>query len=322
MFKQERGEVDSWLAQLNEATMEQQIGEVSKAYQKKRAREDELEKVESTRVVASLTDLKKQILEKMLPSETVTKAMKRLSGTSSSSSSTVAKSWQKGKKPATATADAKAQRLIINTFIENVDACISDHGIFGIYDMTYEALSASCTQWEYKVVHTSLSDKNRITADSTTYEHHARDESQKLQIHGPFASNQIAEWKNSGYFVSRPVQNMDSTSANSNVDAMYTMVFIRKVVAGLNKKKVSVSMFDDDEDDTPIVDANPVNATNPWCLMDDMDFGEYISVTHAEQSSLHDRRRVGSAARTGPGRDVFGEQEEDVKDSDEDDEDV
>ena len=63
--------------------------------------------------------------------------------------------------------EVKVARIGVGRLIELADHTISAHGLFGVYDMTREALEASIGQWEYR------------GGDG--------------QVHGPFTSEQISE---------------------------------------------------------------------------------------------------------------------------------
>jgi hypothetical protein len=131
---------------------------------------------------------------------------------------------------------------------EIADELISSHGLSGLYGMTYEAIGASTVMWEYK----GLTDG---------------------QIYGPFTSQQIADWKNQGFFSGQ------------------TAVMLRKV----KSKKVakpSLNMFDEEEEEE---DLNPAKKTkveensrnndksseeeeNEWVSSDAVDFGSFINL--------------------------------------------
>lgn len=98
---------------------------------------------------------------------------------------------------------SKRNRPAMDRITEIADELISN-GLSGIYGMTYEAISASTVMWEYKGL-----DGN---------------------IYGPYTSQQLADWKNQGYFTG------DSA------------VQVRKVKSVLQKKP-TFSMYDDDEED-------------------------------------------------------------------------
>ena len=80
VFKKEKGEVDAWMAEMDEVTMEQAIGEAAKAV-KKRALERQLdEEKEAKKEFIPSIRLKQELLSFMKPKETVAGTMRRLSG--------------------------------------------------------------------------------------------------------------------------------------------------------------------------------------------------------------------------------------------------
>jgi hypothetical protein len=203
------------------------------------------------RVERPLSELKKAILALMQPGETVTTAMKRMT---QKSSKLRQNNWKKQATCVTVTpADGAAPKTTgagtataspVEDFIELVDECISLHGMFHMYSVTYEALQTSLSLFEYYIP--QAADNN--AADSVP------------QIFGPFTSQQIAQWKSQNYL----------TGA--------TAVLMRRYVAPVATKKSSISMFDDDEEGASS-DATPAEAPaddNPWIHSDSIDFGEYI----------------------------------------------
>jgi hypothetical protein len=145
---------------------------------------------------------------------------------------------------------SKRNRPTMDRITEIADELISSHGLSGLYGMTYEAIAASTVKWEYK----GLTDG---------------------QIYGPFTSQQIADWKNQGFFSGQ------------------TAVMLRKV----KSKKVAkpaLNMFDDEEEEEE--DLNPAKKTkveesssnskisekedegNEWVSSDAVDFGSFINL--------------------------------------------
>ena len=80
VFKKEKGEIDAWIANLDEATVEAAIGEAAAA-EKKLARKRELDELEAERKPKkSVLELKEELLTYMQPTETISGALRRLSG--------------------------------------------------------------------------------------------------------------------------------------------------------------------------------------------------------------------------------------------------
>jgi hypothetical protein len=80
VFQKEKGEIDAWLADMDEATMERSIGEAAKAL---RARQDKISQAEaeaSVTVRKTEMELKIALLQLMKPGENVVQTMRRLSG--------------------------------------------------------------------------------------------------------------------------------------------------------------------------------------------------------------------------------------------------
>ena len=80
VFKKEKGEVDAWVAEMDEVAMEQAIGEAARAVKRKAAEREEEELRESKKEFKTSVQLKKELLAIMQPKETVASAMRRLSG--------------------------------------------------------------------------------------------------------------------------------------------------------------------------------------------------------------------------------------------------
>ena len=235
--------MDAWVADLDEAAMEKQIGETQRALQKKRMREAELDLKESMLTTVSLKDVINGLLGLMNRDETVAKAMKRLSSE--------AAALRKNKKP-------KVQKSIYNIskpdpqtvatndtspvdkLIELADYGISEYGLFNVYGLSYTSLDASLCMWEYRLV----ADGKEVT-------------------HGPFASEQIADWKKAGYF----------TGA--------TAVEMRKVEDIKRNKPKIVDMFGDEEetpDPTSQSETEVRSVAAVWISSDDIDFNQIISI--------------------------------------------
>lgn len=84
VFKTERGEIDAWVAEMDEVAMEKAIGEAAMAVKRKNEQRIVDELNEAKKVKKSAIQLKRELLSHMLPSETVASTMRRLSGASSS----------------------------------------------------------------------------------------------------------------------------------------------------------------------------------------------------------------------------------------------
>jgi len=83
VFKTERGEIDAWVAEMDEVAMEKAIGEAAMAVKRKNEQRIVDELNEAKKVKKSAIQLKRELLSHMLPTETVAATMRRLSGTSS-----------------------------------------------------------------------------------------------------------------------------------------------------------------------------------------------------------------------------------------------
>lgn len=237
VFAKERGEVDAWVANLDEAAMEKQIGESQRALQKKRMREAELDLKESMATAVSLVDVKNQILGLMNSDETVSKAMKRLSREAAELRKNKKPKVQKdmfGKPdPKSAISISNDSISKVNKLIELADYAISEYGLFNIYELSYAALDASLCMWEYRAPGGQ-------------------------EMHGPYSSEQIAEWKRAGYF----------TGA--------TAVQMRKVPDTKQTKPKILDMFGDEETEDHVVESEVRSVA--WISSDDLDFSEIISI--------------------------------------------
>eukprot|EP01040_Poterioochromonas_malhamensis_P001118 gene1118-1186_t len=257
VFKKEKGEVDAWLAGLDEATVEAAIGEAAVAEKKLLEKRKHDEEEEAKKPIRSTQELKEELLSFMLPSEKIATTLRRLSGKSSETSNTIKRRTQKnhddtengqtdGKKKLTQkeiNEISKKNRPRIDRVTEIADELIAN-GLSGIYGMSYEAIYASTVLWEYK------------GADEVIY--------------GPYTSQQIAEWKSQGYL----------TGA--------TAVMIRKAKPKY-KAQVSFSMFDDEDESTstqPTKKAK-IESVNEdeWKNSDEIDFGSFINLDSVEFNS-------------------------------------
>ncbi len=80
VFKKEKGEVDAWVAEMDEVAMEQAIGEAAKAVKRKAAEREEQDRRDAMREFKTAIQLKKELIALMQAKETVAGAMRRLSG--------------------------------------------------------------------------------------------------------------------------------------------------------------------------------------------------------------------------------------------------
>ena len=80
VFKKEKGEVDAWVAEMDEATMEQAIGEAARAVKRKAIEREREEARDALKEFIPSIRLKQELLTFMQPKETVSAAMRRLSG--------------------------------------------------------------------------------------------------------------------------------------------------------------------------------------------------------------------------------------------------
>ena len=80
VFKKEHGEVDAWVADLDEATVEQAIGEAALAEKKREAKRLLEEEKERRDVKKSPLELKVELLSLMKEGETIPSTLRRFSG--------------------------------------------------------------------------------------------------------------------------------------------------------------------------------------------------------------------------------------------------
>jgi hypothetical protein len=80
VFQKERGEVDAWVAEMDEASMEKSIGEAAHALKKRIAKQEQDDMNELNRVKKSSLQLRKELLLLLQPGETLARAMRRLGG--------------------------------------------------------------------------------------------------------------------------------------------------------------------------------------------------------------------------------------------------
>ena len=192
VFKKDKGEIDAWLADMDEAAMEQSIGEAAKALKLRHEKQEEADRIASNRMKRSEMELKMELLKIMNPGETVVQTMRRMSGKTTTTKTNSGNAWggknntQKKSVVAVGSSagssssskeEARAQRAVVDQITDLVDELLS-YGLTGVYEMTYEALEASAVRWEYR------------GPDGA--------------IHGPYTSQEIAGWKAAGYFTGDP----------------------------------------------------------------------------------------------------------------------
>jgi hypothetical protein len=80
VFHKEVGELDAWVAGLDEATIESSIGEAALAEKKRLARQAQVEQEELTKPMKTIDELKEELVGLLLPGETISMALRRLAG--------------------------------------------------------------------------------------------------------------------------------------------------------------------------------------------------------------------------------------------------
>eukprot|EP01032_Pedospumella_encystans_P016088 gene16088-18370_t len=285
VFKKEKGEVDAWVAEMDEVAMEQAIGEAAKAVKRKAAEREEQDRRDAMREFKTAIQLKKELIALMQPKETVAGAMRRLSGKGDKPEAGKDAGIVRRRAPPKATEndesnkpsvqltsaqqklqdlkEARERRGRIDRITELADELLS-RGLTGVYTMSYESLKASTQTWEYQG-----------QADG--------------QIHGPYTAQQLAGWKAQGYFNSVMVRPVGENHAADGVEA--SGVQISRPAAPVD------SMYDDDIYGTDTPAAPPVAApavVAAWVNSDDVDFGEYVNLDQAQkqlQQQIEQRKR-------------------------------
>lgn len=254
VFKKEHGEVDAWISGLDEAAVETAIGEAALAEKRRQAKLAEADAHRDSQQTLSTAELKEELLGILLPGETIASAMRRLSGksTSSSTSSGIKRRRSTPKEVHTSSAEQKKQQLltaksnlrVLERATEVADQLLAG-GLSGVYDMTREALQASTVSWEYQ------------GADGRVY--------------GPYSSQDIAGWKAAG-FLTGP-----------------TAVLIRQVRQ--TPRAQTLSIYDDEDEDLEDGKAakraklsTPEEVAAAWVSSDAIDFGVFVNLdTEAQQ---------------------------------------
>lgn len=296
VFKKGKGEEDTWLAELNEADVEKSIGEAAMAKSKRDARIEKEQMNISQRVVGQSTpnELKQNLLEILLPEETVSEAMRRLSGVAiikkkSSSEDQIVRRRRKNnnegdiptnhidsdvsKTEESNHSDEKAaNKATLLVLTDIADELLSVGGHSSIYQLSRKAIEASLYKWEYRTF----------------------GEDGKDHIHGPFTVKEISAWKSQGYF-----------TGNSAVQMRRVVKMItsgkRKVEFDINDEDMKAKRIkatedllgdldsDDDDADDDKVDVGTDNKNalevvavdllvekNDWVSSDDIDFGIWV----------------------------------------------
>lgn len=311
VFKKEKGEVDAWVADLDEAAMEKAIGEAALAEKKRLARQAQRESQRNDLDSKTPLDLKLELLTYLSPGENIKSALRRLSGKDgievflpffynhkflpmmlhfldeeskfgggmrrrrAPGSDVVSFADQKAKKKLSAAEQnrlARENRGRIERITELANSLIT-HGLTGVYNMSYEALQASTVLWEYR------------GADGNIY--------------GPFDSSQISGWKKQG-FLTGPTAVMMRRVVVKN-----SAVLGRKRARFEDNANDSESIYDDidstkrarlDGDTSVAVAAAPapISGTSaaasvddePWVHSDSIDFGEFVDLSSGHGDSL------------------------------------
>eukprot|EP01038_Epipyxis_sp_PR26KG_P014041 gene14041-18832_t len=302
VFKKERGEVDAWVADLDEASMEKAIGEAALALKKKNAKQ--LNDEQSAEFKQRLTpqQLKMELLTILQRGETVNRAMRRLSGkdVQTKSNNPPIKRRVNPDKVSTDTNNdldsnskqqllqlAKQNRVTIDRLTEIADELMSS-GMTNIYQITFEAIEASCVMWEYK----GLDDL----------------------IYGPYSSQQISEWKQGGYLTGenavlmRRVNNVYGTR-NSGSKIKFSNIKSKDSADHPNSKKVKSSHqellddFDDDDGDNIYGSSMIKNEDKKeeisdniqdenWISSDAIDFGVHIFLTSDDYDAEYNVNKI------------------------------
>lgn len=268
VFKKERGEVDAWVAEMDEVAMERAIGEAQMAMKIKIAKREQEDIEEDMKTKRSPLELKKQLLPYLRIGETPVTAMRRFSGKDASKGTRSNKNRRvkgslegtNGSKvaPILTVEERKRNRQAIESITEIADRLVAS-GLNGIYQMSQEALEASTVMWEYQ----------GVGADGVS-----------SMVYGPFSSEQIAGWKASGYFTGST-----SVMMRRVIDRQFPKA--SHLAGSATESKSSMSIYDDDEvpADTASSVRSSAAATDKdalggrwmeWVSSDDVDFGLFV----------------------------------------------
>ncbi len=224
VFKKERGEIDAWVADMDEVSMEKAIGEAAQAMKRKLAKEEQEEENEALRVHKSSLELRKELLKMLLPGETLAKAMRRL-GTKEgwqyyylrtlllTDSFSVVRPHHADSKKLTA-----FQRKVAASRMDTSSSSHAgeDGGHVAVVSATAEEAAKARSERNKAQIHaiTEIADELMSSAGGAltgiydmTYEAILNStrlwEYMGLQgdgaIHGPFTAQQISAWKAQGY---------------------------------------------------------------------------------------------------------------------------
>ena len=191
VFRKGNNEQDAWITAIDEADMEKNIGEAAEAKKKRDALvKNKIDSAEKKNEVTSQESLKKKIIKYGAPKDTVSKAIQRLSSAVKGETGSKFKPVLAGKRerkngsgggdqkavatPHKSKEEAVADKRQMIELIELADQLLSN-GMVSVYNMTFEAILNSLFEWEYQ------------GADGN--------------INGPYSCNDIAKWKQGGYFI-------------------------------------------------------------------------------------------------------------------------
>lgn len=161
VWHKENEEVDRWVADLDEATMEKSIGEAAKSLKKRQEQQALNDSKDNEYELKDKNILIKELIQYLDPNETALKAMRRIGNKN--------KTQNKKKLQNSSSETSK----IINKITELCDVLLS-RGELTIYDTSREILELLSIEWEY----TGLDGK----------------------IHGPFTSKEMFGWIQQGFF--------------------------------------------------------------------------------------------------------------------------
>lgn len=200
-------------------------------------------------------DLKIELLNILQRNENVLLALRRLGG----KSAPVAK--KRG-----VVSKSSAEVTAMNRLTEIADALVGA-GLTGVYNMSREAIDASMVMWEYRGLDGA--------------------------IHGPYSSQQIADWKNQGFFSASSAVMMrrvlDTTAVSGSLKRGN-----QSVSEAIDEKNKRIRFEDDDDlmkdldEDDEVVDPHhfPTSSSlpsEPWISSEEVDFGEFVTLPEHEQ---------------------------------------
>ncbi|OZJ03355.1 hypothetical protein BZG36_02998 [Bifiguratus adelaidae] len=210
--KDEQAFHDNWLQDISKEEIE-----AARIAQEKQDRANKLKEAQETAVPLSKIDLYKGILALMEPGETVLEALQRLNAAQKSGTKKL--SWKERQKRAkeakkgmavdevtTADPAEEARKMAIETLTDLSDKMMG-LGQFDIYDDTYEYIvryldrernhSASASP----LPTTTTTTTTATTTNGTKQWHYRwRSDPPSEELFGPFSSDQMQSWRDSGYF--------------------------------------------------------------------------------------------------------------------------